>query len=187
MAARKRAASNQNGRAKAKTSKEDDASTAGTKALLETISPDILQIILDEVTERKDMAALSRTCKALNPLMTQRLHRRVIVSAEHFGQIPAMIRTVERYLSIQQKKEIKKIGQYKGQQETYPVGVDEDEVPECAKYVRELVIGNSSPGKKHNETVHRYIEEFCKNMTDIRVLEANMLTSYVNDISEEGY
>lgn len=181
MAPRKRAASSQNGRTKTKTktSKQGDTSTGGENALLETTSPDILQLILDEVTERKDMAALSRTCKALYPLMKQRLHRRVIVSAEHFGQIPAMIRTVERYLSIRQKKEIKKIGQYKGQQETYPAGVHEDEVPECAKYVRELVIGNSSPGKKHNKTMHRYIEEFCNNMADIRVLEANMLTQYV--------
>lgn len=55
MAARNGATSNQNGRATAKTTKQGDTSTAGKKARLETIAPDILQLILDEVTERKDI------------------------------------------------------------------------------------------------------------------------------------
>lgn len=155
------------------------APRAATPALLETMPPEVLSIILDSVEDKKEMAALCGTCKDLYELMMPRLHRRVIVSAEHFAQIQTMIRTVERYLSIAQKKEIKKMGAYKGQQETYPSGVDENKVPDSTRFIRELVIGSSSPGKKHDKITHRYIEEFVNNVPDVRVLEAYMMPRYV--------
>ena len=97
----------------------------------------------------------------------------------NFGQIPGMVRTVEPYLTIHQRREIKKMGKYKGQQETYPTGVDENKIPDCARFVEELVIGDTHPGKKHDKIAYRYIEEFLKNMTDVRIVEAEMLTRSV--------
>lgn len=148
-------------------------------SLLETVPPEVLSIILDSVEGKRDMASLCGTCKDLHALMMPRLHQRVILVAEHFGHIPAMIRTVQRYLSIAQKKELRKMGTYKGQQETYPAGVDEHEVPDCTRFIQELVIGKCNPGKKHDKIAHRYIEEFLKNVTNVRVVETNMLTGYV--------
>lgn len=149
------------------------------RSFLETFPLEIQELIFDEISEKKTLAALCRTCRALYPRAMPRLHRRVIVSAMHFGQIPGMIQTVEPYLTIHQRRDLRKLGKYKGQQETYPAGVDENKVPDCAGFVEELVIGDTNPGKKHDKIVHRYIEEFVKNVTNVRIVGAGMLTTYV--------
>ena len=86
-----------------------------------------------------------------------------------------MIQTVEPYLSIRQRRELRAQKAYTGQQERYPAGQDEDKIPDGARFVRELVVGQSNPGKKHGVFVHRYVEEFVKNMTAVEVLETEML------------
>ncbi|OAA76219.1 hypothetical protein LEL_05903 [Akanthomyces lecanii RCEF 1005] len=160
------------------------AATSKTNTLsgfLEKMPIEILAMILDCVADKRNLIKLCRTSKFLYELLMPRVHRRVIVSAMHYAQIKAMIQTVEPYLSIRQRRELRAQKAYAGQQERYPTGQDEDKIPDGARFVRELVVGQSNPGKKHDVFVHRYVEEFVKNMTAVEVLEIEMLPGSVPD------
>lgn len=95
------------------------------------------------------------------------------------AHIPKLIRTIEPHLRIAQKKQLKKEGKYKGQQEEYPRGLDEKAKPDCASYVRQLVVGVSDPGKKHKYIVERYVEEFLKNIENLEILETRVFTESI--------
>jgi len=100
-----------------------------------------------------------------------RLYGRIAVAAMFHAHIPKLIRTLEPLLTIKQKKQLKKEGKYKGQQENYPRGLDENATPICASYVRQLVIGAADPGHKHKYIVERYIEEALKNMPNLETVQ----------------
>ena len=110
-----------------------------------------------------------------------RIHRRVIVSAMHHAQIKVIIQTVEPYLSIRQRRELRAQKAYAGQQGRYPARQDEDKIPDGGRLMREFVIRQSNPGKKQDVFVHRYVEEFIKNMPEVEVLEVEMLPGPVPD------
>jgi hypothetical protein len=105
-----------------------------------------------------------------------RLYGRIAVAAMFHAHIPKLIRTLEPHLTIAQKKKLKKEGRYKGQQERYPSGLDEEAKPICASYVRQMVVGVSDPGRKHNYIVDRYVEEVFKNMNNLEIVETWILT-----------
>jgi hypothetical protein len=71
---------------------------------------------------------------------------------------------------------LKKEGKYKGQQERYPDGLDENAKPICATHVRQIIVGVVDPGKKHRYIVDRYIEEAFKNMDNLEIVETRVLT-----------
>lgn len=144
---------------------------------LSYLSPEIFGMIADNVTDQRTISALSRTSQKLYALMTPRLYGRVAVAAMFHAHIAKLIRTLEPHLSIKQKKQLKKEGKYKGQQEKYRTGLDEEKIPVCAGYVRQLIIGASDPGKKHKYIVDRYYEEALKNMKNLDIVE----TSVVNE------
>lgn len=70
-----------------------------------------------------------------------RLYNRVAVAAAYHAHIPKLIRTLEPHLTIAQKKQLKKEGKYKGQQERYPSGLSEKARPICATYVSQMIVG----------------------------------------------
>jgi len=70
--------------------------------------------------------------------MMPRLYGRITVSAMFHAHIPKLIRTIEPLLTVKQKKQLKKEGRYKGQQERYESGIDENLTPICANYVRQV-------------------------------------------------
>lgn len=105
------------------------------------------------------------------------LHKRLAVAAAYHAHIPKLIRALEPHLTIKQKKQLKKEGKYKGQQERYSNDLDANEVPTCASYVRQLVVGWSDPGRKHEYIVHRYVEEALQNMVNLEILEVSFLTT----------
>jgi hypothetical protein len=104
------------------------------------------------------------------------LHKRVAVAAMFHAHISKLIRTIEPHLSIAQKRQLKKEGKYKGQQEQYPSLLNVNTIPACASYVRQIVFGAADPGRKHEYIVFRYIEEVFKNMNNLEVVEAYFLT-----------
>lgn len=108
--------------------------------------------------------------------MMPRLYGRVAVAAMFHAHIPKLIRTLEPHLTIAQKKQLKKEGKYKGQQERYPSGLDEKAKPICATYVRQIIVGVADPGRKHRYIVDRYIEEAFKNMDNLEIVETRVLT-----------
>lgn len=122
------------------------------------------------------MSAMSRISKLFYSLIVPRLYERVAVAAMFHAHIPKVIRTLEPHLTITQKKQLKREGRYKGQQERYPTGLDEEKVPFCASHVRQFIIGASDPGKRHKYIVERYYEEALKNMTNIEILETHVVT-----------
>lgn len=125
------------------------------------------------------MGKLSRTCKTYYSIMAPRLHKRVAVAAMFHAHIFKVIRALEPHLTIAQKKQLKKEGQYKGQQAKYPTGLNQHAIPECASWVRQIVIGRIDPGKNHEYIVHRYVEEAFQNMDNLEIVETKSLTVYV--------
>lgn len=111
--------------------------------------------------------------------MMPRLYDRIAVAAMFHAHIPKLIRTLEPHLTIAQKKQLKKEGKYKGQQERYPTGLNESAKPICATYVRQMIVGAADPGKKHRYIVDRYVEEAFKNMNNLEIVETRILTKYV--------
>lgn len=104
--------------------------------------------------------------------MTPRLYHRIAVSVPYHAHIAKMIRSIEPLLTVQQKKQLKKEGKYKGQQEKYPTGLDQKKVPICASHVKSLVLGRTDPGRKHIDFVLRYYEELLQNTTNLEIVEA---------------
>lgn len=129
-----------------------------------------------QIKDPLTMSALGRTSKYFYSLMMPRLYGRIAVAAMFHAHIPKLIRTLEPHLTIAQKKKLKKEGRYKGQQERYPSGLDEEAKPICASYVRQMVVGVSDPGRKHNYIVDRYVEEVFKNMNNLEIVETWILT-----------
>lgn len=104
------------------------------------------------------------------------LYNRVAVAAMFHAHIARIIRTLEPILSIAQKRQLRKEGKYKGQQERYWTRFDPNMTPHCAAHVRQMVVGVANPGRKHNYIVHRYIEEAFKNTKNLEIVEAYFLT-----------
>jgi hypothetical protein len=92
------------------------------------------------------------------------------------AHIAKLIRTIEPLLTIEQRKQLKKEGQYKGQQESFPDKADEKNKPEIADFVRQAVFEIGDPGQKHRFIVYRYIEEFLKSADNLEVFAATDFT-----------
>jgi hypothetical protein len=122
------------------------------------------------------MSRLGRTCRAYYSLTRPLLHRRIAVAARFHAHIPELIRALEPHLTIAQKKQLKKEGKYKGQQERYSSHLDANEKPACASSVRQMIAGVADPGRKHEYIVHRYVEEAFKNMDNLEIVEVYFLT-----------
>ena len=140
------------------------------------VPPEVLSMILDNLKDPSTISNLGRVNKSFYTLMMPRLYHRIAVAAMFHAHIPKLIRALEPHLSIAQKKQLKKEGKYKGQQERYSTGLDEKAKPICAGYVRQMVVGAADPGRKHKYIVVRYVEEAFKNMHNLEIVETRVLT-----------
>lgn len=104
------------------------------------------------------------------------LHKRLAVSGGKPGSLSKFIQTLEPYLTIAQKKQLRSERKVKGQQERYNGRIDEDWKPLCASCVRQLVIGPPQPGTRMGITLQRYFEEAVKHMKDLEIVETGILT-----------
>jgi len=107
-------------------------------------------------------------------------YKRIVVSAPYHAHIAKLIRTVEPLLTIAQKRQLKKEGQYNGQSARLSRTADQHLVPTVVNDVRQFVVGHCDPGKRHQGIVHRYVEEALKNMNNLEVVASQILTTYVN-------
>ncbi|KAJ3548774.1 hypothetical protein NM208_g852 [Fusarium decemcellulare] len=160
------------------TSPEDDVSPPleAPDDALSTLPAEILQSILENVNHPPSMIKLACTSKRYYTLIMAVLHKRINVAVSFWAHIPNVIRRLEPHLSIAQKKQLKREGKYKGQQEKFSTRLDPLAVPPCADYVRQMVIGNIDPGKKHKPIVLRYLEEVLKNLPNLEVIDTDELT-----------
>ncbi|KAH7009707.1 hypothetical protein EDB80DRAFT_641816 [Ilyonectria destructans] len=159
-------------------SKEPPARTQlpSSNDALSSLPPEILHMILNHIESPSAIGRLGRTCKSYYSIMMPRLHKRIAIAAMFHAHIQKLIRGLEPYLTIAQKKQLKRDGKYKGQQERYSSHLDENLKPACADYVRQIVVGVSDPGRKHQYIVHRYLDEAFKNLSNLEIVETRVLT-----------
>ncbi|KAM0354393.1 hypothetical protein ACHAPU_001437 [Fusarium lateritium] len=154
--------------------------TAGAPSdALSSLPREILDMILESIDDTKSLGRLSKTCKSYYALVTPQLYKRVDVWVSYHAHIAKLIRTLDPLLSIEQKKQLKKDGAYKGQQESFPSKVDPGKKPEIVNFVRQALLGIGDPGKNHRHIVHRYVDEAMKNMPNLEVVETMLMTESI--------
>ncbi|KAF5971270.1 hypothetical protein FCOIX_9949 [Fusarium coicis] len=144
--------------------------------VLSVLPAEILQQILESVNDPTSMVKMACTSKRYYAIVMAIIHKRISVSTSFWTHIPHVIRRIEPHLSIAQKKQLKREGRYKGQQEKFSTLLDPKAVPPCASNVRQMVIGGIDPGKRHKPFVLRYFEEVLKNLHNLEVFDAEDLT-----------
>ncbi|KAF5988291.1 hypothetical protein FBULB1_1515 [Fusarium bulbicola] len=145
--------------------------------VLSVLPAEILQQILESVNDPKSMIKMACTSKRYYAVVMAIIHKRISVSTYFWAHIPHVIRRIEPHLSIAQKKQLKREGQYKGQQEKFSALLDPNAVPSCASNVRQMIIGKIDPGKRHKPFLLRYFEEGLKNLHNLEVFDAKDLTN----------
>lgn len=140
---------------------------------ISSLPPELLTMVLGNMDARdqRTINALGRTNKAFYAIMMPRLYGRVVLHAQYHIHIAKLIRTLEPLLTVAQKKQLMKEGKYKGQQEGgYPAVLNEDAKLICAEHVRQLVVGQVNPGRKHKFIVDRYLEEAFKTFENLEII-----------------
>jgi hypothetical protein len=108
--------------------------------------------------------------------MIPKLHKRIVVNIVHQMQIPTFISTIERYLSMSQRKQLKAESKSSSRRQPYSIEVDKATIPACASYVQHILISVSHTGNNHQRTVVRYLEELFKNFNSLEIVETNIIT-----------
>ncbi|KAF5717116.1 hypothetical protein FMUND_5934 [Fusarium mundagurra] len=144
--------------------------------VLSVLPAEILQQILESVNDPKSMVKMACTSKRYYAVVMAIIHKRISVSTYFWAHIPHVIRRIEPHLSIAQKKQLKREGRYRGQQDKFSTLLDPNAVPSCASNVRQMIIGKIDPGKKHKPFLLRYFEEVLKNLHNLEVFDAKDLT-----------
>ncbi|KAF5989321.1 hypothetical protein FBULB1_1064 [Fusarium bulbicola] len=187
----KRRVANDDGRpatkkAKAETSRKkaeelsEKSPTSTTTDLLWSCPREILNLILDHIEDARTLGRLSCTSKSYFAMVVPRLYERIDVSVAYHAHIPKLIRTLEPFLSINQRKQLRKEGQYRGQQASFPNVVDPQKKPGFGEYARQASLFIGDPGKNHKFIVNRYVEEALKNMTNLEVVETSSITESIS-------
>ncbi|RSM07062.1 hypothetical protein CEP52_005431 [Fusarium oligoseptatum] len=122
---------------------------------LSPLPPEILNMILQSIDDRPTLGKLGRTSKKYYSIAMPYLYKQIAVAAMFHAHIPKLIRALEPVLTIAQKKQLKKEGKYKGQQERFSSRLDENAKPLCADYVRSIVVGVCDPGRKTQVHYHQ--------------------------------
>ncbi|CAG7566398.1 unnamed protein product, partial [Fusarium equiseti] len=154
---------------------------SGQSSVQTQIHPSIgrLSCLPPEIDDNTCLKNLIITSKALYSLAVPQLFKRIERSCALHVHIAKLIKTTEPFLSIEQRKQLKKEGIYKGQQETFPDDVNPKKNPGIANYVRRALVETGDPGKRHRYIVHRYVEELLKNLDNLELWGGTMLTEYV--------
>ncbi|KPA35586.1 hypothetical protein FLAG1_11703, partial [Fusarium langsethiae] len=141
---------------------------------LSVLPAEILENILANIEKPKSMINLASTSKRNHALVMPVVHNHIAVQVRCFGHISSVIKMLEPYLSISQKKQIRREeGRYKGQQKRFSSRLDPDAVPPCAQYVRQMTVGSIEPGEKHKKFVLRTLDEALKNLSNLEVLDVH--------------
>ncbi|KAM0405719.1 hypothetical protein ACHAQC_000807 [Fusarium culmorum] len=151
-------------------------SVANSNGPFSSFPPEILNLVIAKIENTKSLGNLSKTCKAFHSLVIPQLYKRVQGFVTYHAHIAKLIRTIEPLLTIEQRKQLKKEGQYKGQQESFPDKADDKKKPEIADFVRQAMLDIISPGKKHGYIVYRYAEELLKSINNLEVFAATSLS-----------
>ncbi|OBS28303.1 hypothetical protein FPOA_02244 [Fusarium poae] len=141
-----------------------------------SLPPEVLNLVIEKIKDTKSLGNLSKTSKAFHSFVIPQLFKRVEGSVSFHAHIAKLIRTIEPLLTIKQRKQLKKEGQYKGQQESFSNNTDDNERPQISDCVRQAIFYIGDPGKKHRYIVFRYVEELLDSTPNLEVFAATCLT-----------
>ncbi|KAF4971492.1 hypothetical protein FSARC_1720 [Fusarium sarcochroum] len=99
--------------------KTDSNKTLAPDDALSVLPPEILEMIMENVTDAPNLLKLARTSRRYYAYVMPALHKRIAVKVDSLAYVPNVIRLIEPHLSIAQKKQLKKEGKYKGQQDRF--------------------------------------------------------------------
>jgi hypothetical protein len=139
--------------------------------LLWSLSPELLDLILNKIMDRPTIRALVLTCKAFYYMLTPRLHHRVSVFPGYHSQVVELIRTLEPYMTIEKKKQLHIEAKFNGQQVLFQTGLDEKLRPLCASWVKQLAVGVLGVRRELRQVTFRYIEEALINLENLETVQ----------------
>lgn len=123
------------------------------------------------------MGKLSRTSKTFYALTAPRLHRRMMVLEAYHSRLLKLARALDSHLTMTQKKQLeKKFDKYQGHKQGYPDRLDQHGVPQCASFVRELIVGSFSLGHEHEDIINQYLGNTLDNWKNLEIVEIGYLT-----------
>ncbi|KAK6512639.1 hypothetical protein TWF481_001521 [Arthrobotrys musiformis] len=138
---------------------------------------DIWLAIADFIPDTETLSVLSRVSKTLYRNLSSRIYRDLIVTAPSSRNFPACIKTLERYVSTSQLQSLRTIdsnpvlhGLVDPEAPSHPETVDPTLVPNCARYVRRLLVGWSNPGPERVGSISKYLEEALGNLINLEIL-----------------
>ncbi|RGP81743.1 hypothetical protein FLONG3_128 [Fusarium longipes] len=170
-------ASNKTGKSSAKVA--SDVTTNSPNGPFSSLPPEVMDMIMEKFEDKASLGNLSKTSKAFHSLVMPRLYKRVEGSPHFHAHIAKHIRSIEPILTIEQRKQLKKEGKYRGQQEDFPDQADEKKRPEIADFVRQVIFQIGDPGRKHRFIVYRYIEELLGSVNNLEVFAASDITELI--------
>ncbi|CAH0054151.1 unnamed protein product [Clonostachys solani] len=123
------------------------------------------------------MGKLSRTSKTFYALTAPRLHRRMMVLEAYHSRLLKLARALDSHLTMTQKKQLeKKFAKYQGHKQGYPDRTDQHGLPQCASFVRELIVGSFSLGHEHEDIINQYLGNALDNWKNLEIVEIGYLT-----------
>jgi hypothetical protein len=105
-----------------------------------------------------------------------RLHRRITIPAAIDGDITQLVRTINPYLTVVQRKQLEAEGRIKGNQKKYQVGPQDKVVPRCAYFVKELIVHVDAYEKRNVYIVEEYIQALTRNLPNLETVQTRVIT-----------
>ncbi|KAH7239813.1 hypothetical protein B0J15DRAFT_405605 [Fusarium solani] len=161
--------------------KEEASELGRSRANLSSLPQEILDLVLDNIQEPLTLRRLGQTCTRYHQVTKPRIQQYLHLSFDSRGHIDKLIRAIEPHLSIAQRRQLLREGQHKGQQNRFPRGVDEDEIPACASRVRQLTFGILPQRRSHIYLANRYLDEAFKNMQNAEIVDVGSLSPSMGD------
>uniref|UniRef100_A0A0B7K614 F-box domain-containing protein n=3 Tax=Bionectria ochroleuca TaxID=29856 RepID=A0A0B7K614_BIOOC len=149
---------------------------------LSSLPMEILEMIVENITDSSAMGKLSRTSKIYYSLAAPRLHRRMVVLEAYHSRLLKMARALDSHLTIAQKRQLeKKVDKYRSHQERYPDLINQHQVPQCASFVRQLIVGSFSLGEEHEEIVNQYLGHALDHWENLEIVDVGFLTRPISE------
>ncbi|SCV61155.1 uncharacterized protein FFFS_15724 [Fusarium fujikuroi] len=154
-----------------KTSKTNE-NAHSTGFSLDRVPQEIIQLIAENIEDRRSMAEMACTSKRYYFLLSPILHKLIFVSATHWLHTRNVVRRLVLYLSYAQIKQIMKEPLYK-----FSNSLELKALPRCANNVRQMIVRSINPGQKRRVIIMRYLEEVMKNLHNLKVFEGHDFTA----------
>ncbi|CAG9982759.1 unnamed protein product [Clonostachys byssicola] len=161
------------GRSSAMKSRAKSKASESRHDYLSSLPIEILEMIVENITDSSTMGKLSRTSQLLYSLAAPRLHRRMVVLEAYHSRLLKMAIALDSHLTMAQKKQLeKKVDKYQG----HKYRINQHGVPQCASFVRQLIVGSFGLGEQHQEIVNQYLGHALDHWKNLEIVDIGFLT-----------